>query len=55
MDDFSYGTDANLKRLQKVLEIAVEETERRKIQGLLAEEVAKALSELRPKADLQSA
>ena len=48
MNDFSYAIDANITRFRNLLETAVDETERRTIQSLLTEEVAK-------KADLPSA
>ena len=48
MNDFSYAIDANITRFRNLLETAVDETDRRTIQSLLTEEVAK-------KADLPSA
>lgn len=46
MNDFSYATDANIKRYRNLLKSAVDETERRTIQGLLTEEVAKTFTAL---------
>ena len=43
MNDFSYATDANIKRFRNLLETAGDETERRTAQSLLTEEVAKAV------------
>jgi hypothetical protein len=51
MNDFSYVSDANIKRFRNLLETSVDETERRAIQRLLTEEVAKASSALPLKAD----
>ena len=45
MNDFSYAKDANIKRFRNLLETAVDETERRTIQRLLTEEVAKAVAD----------
>jgi hypothetical protein len=42
MSDFFYATDSNIKRFRNLLETSVDETERRTIQRLLTEEVAKA-------------
>jgi hypothetical protein len=42
MNDFSSATDSNIKRFQNLLATSVDETERRTIQRLLTEEVAKA-------------
>jgi hypothetical protein len=42
MNDFSYATDSNIKRFRNLLETSVDETERRMIQRLLAEERTKA-------------
>jgi hypothetical protein len=42
MNPFSYAIDTNIKRFQNLLETSVNETERRTIQGLLADEKAKA-------------
>jgi hypothetical protein len=42
MDYFSYALDSNIKRFRNLLETSVDETERRTIQRLLAEEKAKA-------------
>jgi hypothetical protein len=41
MNDFSYATDMNIKRFQTLLETSVDEIERRTIQALLTEELAK--------------
>jgi hypothetical protein len=41
MSDFFYATDSNIKRFRNLLETSVDETERRTIQRLLTEEVAK--------------
>jgi len=43
MSDFFYATDSNIKRFRNLLETSVDETERRTIQRLLREEVAKAV------------
>jgi hypothetical protein len=42
MNDFSYVTDANIKRFRNLLDTSLDETERQTIERLLAEEVAKA-------------
>jgi hypothetical protein len=42
MNYLSYATDMNIKRLQNLLETSVDESERRMIESLLAEEKAKA-------------
>ncbi len=42
MNYFSYAININNKRFQNLLEISVDETERRTIQRLLTEEKAKA-------------
>jgi len=42
MNDFSYATDANIKRFRKLLETSIDATKRRMIDGLLAEELVKA-------------
>ena len=41
MNSFSYATDMNIKRFRPLLKTSVDETERRTIQRLLAEELAK--------------
>jgi hypothetical protein len=41
MNEFSYVTQANIKRFRNLLETSVDETERRTIQRLLADEEAK--------------
>jgi hypothetical protein len=41
MSDFAYAIDMNIKRLRNLLETLVAETERRTIQRLLTEELAK--------------
>jgi hypothetical protein len=46
MNDFSYATNANVKRFQDLLETSVDETEWQTIQRLLTEERARA-SELK--------
>ena len=43
MTDFSYATDANIKRFQNLLETSVDATERKILQRLLEEEKAKAV------------
>jgi hypothetical protein len=43
MTDFSYATDANIKRFQNLLETSVDATERQILQRLLEEEKAKAV------------
>jgi hypothetical protein len=45
MNHFSYAIDANIKRFQNLLETSVDGTERRMIQGLLADEKTKAALE----------
>ncbi len=40
-DDFTYANDINIKRFQNLLETSVDETERKMIQALLAEEKAR--------------
>jgi hypothetical protein len=42
MNDFSYATNANIKRFQDLLETSVDESERQTIQRLLTEEKATA-------------
>jgi hypothetical protein len=42
MHEFSYAIAANIKRLQNLLETSLDDTERKTIQRLLAEEKAKA-------------
>jgi hypothetical protein len=42
MNVFSYVTEVNVKRFRDLLETSVDETERRTIQRLLNEELAKA-------------
>jgi hypothetical protein len=42
MNSFSYAVECNIKRFQNLLETSVDETERRMIQRLLAEERTKA-------------
>ena len=42
MNDFSYATDANIKRFRNLLETSIDATERQIIDGLLSEELAKA-------------
>jgi hypothetical protein len=41
MNNFSYVTDLNIKRYRNLLETSVDETERKTIQKLLAEEQTK--------------
>jgi hypothetical protein len=41
MNNFSYATDMNIRRFRALLETSADETERRTIQRLLAEELAK--------------
>jgi hypothetical protein len=40
MNHFFYATDSNVKRFRNLLETSVDETERRTLQKLLAEEEA---------------
>jgi hypothetical protein len=40
MNHFFYATDSNIKRFRNLLETSVDETERRTLQVLLAEEEA---------------
>jgi hypothetical protein len=42
MSDFFDATDSKIKRFRNLLETSVDETERRTIQRLLTEELAKA-------------
>lgn len=42
MNSFSYATEMNIRRFQTLLETSVDDAERKIIQGLLAEEKAKA-------------
>jgi hypothetical protein len=42
MNDFSYVTDANVKRFRNLLETSLNDTERQAIQRMLTEELAKA-------------
>jgi hypothetical protein len=42
MNCFSYAIDLNIKRYQNLLDASADETERRTIQALLAEEKTKA-------------
>jgi hypothetical protein len=50
MNYFSYAINTNIKRFQHLLETSVDETERRTIQRLLAEEETKgALQVSKPK------
>ena len=42
MNSFSYAVESNIKRFQNLLESSVDETERRTIQRLLAEERTRA-------------
>ncbi len=42
MNDFSYVTDANVKRFRNLLETSLNDIERQAIQRMLTEELAKA-------------